>query len=96
MNNNFIENYTLQKDNHNFLANVKYGSRKKISEEEIKKIPKRISENNFNKRYLTPLSSRYQVKSFDNNLENKSNYSHISFDINQDPSEKSKKEKDND
>ena len=82
-NTNTLDFYTYQKVKNEIDPNIKTNSlRKKTVDEDIIKIPrksKKVSECNSNKRYLTPLSSRYQADSFDNNK----NFSRVSTDLNQ-------------
>ena len=83
MNKNTLDFYAYQKVKNEINSNVKTNSiRKKTVDEDILKIPrqsKKVSQSNSNKRYLTPLSSRYQAESFDNNK----NFSRVSTDLNQ-------------
>ena len=107
MNKNFLEYYTLQKGNNELYSHSKTNSiRKKTEGEEIVKLPqktKKISENNSNKRYNTPLSMRYQVQSYDINQGTSASFSCVGTDLNQNSNinqylyqEKPQKEKDND
>ena len=112
MKNNFLEYYTIQKDNNKSYNNPRMNSNKKKDEGQvdltnIQKKGRKISENNSNinsnVRYLTPLQSRYQTQSYDiNNVKNNnSSYSGVATDTTSNMNqyqyqEKSQKEKDND
>ena len=85
MNKNFIEYYTLQKGNNDLYSNIKINSnrRQTDTEEDKTKIQKKkISQNNSNKRFHTPLSIRYQTQPYDKIINNNNTIiSHIPIDL---------------
>ena len=79
MNNNFLEYYPLQKgniDQYNHSKTTTNSNKRKITVEEefnnISKIQKNNIENN--KRFNTPLTNRYQNQSYDNKINNATNF----------------------
>ena len=85
MNKNNLDFYTYQKVKKEINPNFKTNSiRKKTVDEDIIKIPrksKKVSQRNSNKRYLTPLSSRYQAETYNNKT-----FSRVGTDLSQNSS----------
>ena len=87
MNNNFLGYYPLQKGNNdqyghsNITTNL---NKRNIKVEEdfhnISKNPKNNIEN-ANKRFNTPLTNRYQNQSYDNKINNTTNFCRIPLDL---------------
>ena len=87
-NNNFIEYYAIQKGNneqYNHSNITTNSNRRKVKVEEdynnISKNPKKNIEN-FNKRFNTPLTYRYQNQSYDNKINNTTTFARGPLDMN--------------